>query len=293
MDICGRPAGPLVAQDSNLGTVRLSPGGVGRNIAQNLAQLGVDTRLVTVFGEDAQADALVESCTEAGIDVALSFAVPGGATSTYLYVTDETGEMQVAINDMAILDELAPERLEAHLDAINAADVVVAETNLPTHTLQWIARHVSAPLFVDPISTAKARKLEGLLGSFYALKPNRLEAQMLAGTAIDDEDHLREAARKLLETGLDQAFVSLGADGLLCADARDVVRLPLISGHVVNTTGGGDALMAGLVWAHLQGMGLAESGVAGLAAGSLAVESEHSVSPLLCEASLRARMERR
>ena len=70
MDIAGRATGKLVPRDSNLGTVRLMPGGVGRNIAHNLALLGVDVHLVTCFGQDAQADALVESCTEAGIEAA-------------------------------------------------------------------------------------------------------------------------------------------------------------------------------------------------------------------------------
>ena len=44
MDISGRPDAPLVAQDSNPGKVRLSPGGVARNIAHNLALLGEDGR---------------------------------------------------------------------------------------------------------------------------------------------------------------------------------------------------------------------------------------------------------
>ena len=40
MDIGGYPEGPLAAGDSNPGRVRLSVGGVGCNIARNLALLG-------------------------------------------------------------------------------------------------------------------------------------------------------------------------------------------------------------------------------------------------------------
>ena len=293
LDICGRPDGPLVPSDSNLGTVRLSPGGVGRNIAHNLALLGVDVRLVTCFGEDAQADALVESCMEVGIDIAMSFAVPGGTTSTYLYVTDETGEMQVAINDMAILGQLTPKRLAGHLDAINGASVVVVDTNLPAETLGWIAKHVSAPLFADPISTTKAHRLDGLLGSLHTLKPNRLEAEALSGTSIEDEEDLRVVAQQLLAQGLGRAFVSLGPKGLLCASRQETLLLPLLPCRLVNTTGAGDALMAGLVWAHLEGLDLRDAGLAGLAAGALAVESEQTVNPQMGEEALRARMEGR
>lgn len=290
MDICGRPTGEVVAGDSNLGTVRLSPGGVGRNIAHNLALLGVDVRLVTCFGEDAQADALVESCAVAGIDIAHSFAVAGGATSTYLYVTDAQGEMQVAINDMAILEQLTPERVAERLEVIQGAAAVVVDTNVPAETIRWIAEHVTRPLFCDPISTVKAQRVAAVLGSFCTLKPNRLEAETLSGVAITDEASLGEAAAALLATGLGRAFVSLGSKGVLCAEKDQLVRLPLLPCEVVNTTGGGDAMMAGLVWAYLQGFDLRESGLAGLAASAIAVESPETVSPAMSVAALEKRM---
>ena len=288
MDIAGRPLSALVPRDSNIGTVRLSPGGVGRNIAHNLALLGIDVRLVTAFGEDAQADSLVEGCREAGIDLTHSFVVPGCSTSTYLYVTDELGEMEVAINDMAILNQLTPERLERCLALLEGAAVVVVDTNLPAQTLAWIADHVSAPLFCDPISTAKAARIAPIMGRLHTLKPNLLEARSLAGMGAKAGAEV--AARELLSTGLQRAFVSLGAEGVFCAAQDHTVYLPLLPCHVINTTGGGDAMMAGLVWAHLQGLELEEAGRAGLAASAIAVESGETVSPQMSEAALLKRM---
>ena len=52
MDIGGRPAAVPVMQDSNPGTVGMSLGGVGRNIAHNLSLLGVDTRMLTQLLRD-------------------------------------------------------------------------------------------------------------------------------------------------------------------------------------------------------------------------------------------------
>ena len=215
-----------MAHDSNLGTVRLSPGGVGRNIAHNLALLGVDVRLVTCFGEDAQADALVESCAEAGIDIAHSFVVPGAATSTYLYVTDESGEMQVAINDMAILEHLTPSASPS-ADLLNQAAAVVVDTNLPRddHCAGWPST-VTAPLFCDPISTAKAQRSRARGAPPHA-QAQPLEAEALSGVGIHDEWSLARARSSCLATGLERAFVSLGAEGLLCADRHRSVRLPL------------------------------------------------------------------
>lgn len=293
LDIAGRPVDKLVPHDSALGTIRLSAGGVGRNIAHNLALLGVDVKLVTCFGEDAQADALIESCTEAGVDLAHAFAIHGETTSTYLYVTDETGEMQLAINDMAILEHLTPERLSERHALIEGAAVAVIDTNVPTESLRWMAEHTQAPLFCDPISTTKARKLEGMLDRVFALKPNRLEAEVLSGYAITDDRSLELAVHALLDMGLEQAFVSLGADGLLCATQQGTERLAPLPCHLASTNGAGDAMMAGLVWAHLRGCGPREMGMAGLAASSIAVESAETVNPLMSEQELLARLNKR
>lgn len=290
LDIAGTPAAPLVARDSNPGTVRLSPGGVGRNIAHNLALLGVDVRLVTAFGDDAQAASLMAGCRAAGIDISASLVVPGGATSTYLYVTDEAGEMEVAINDMGILEEMTDERLSERLDLMQGAAVVLVDTNLPAATIAWLTRVVQAPVFCDPISTIKAGKLKDSLGRIHTLKPNRLEAAALTGIDAADEWGLSRCAEALLATGLGRVFLSLGADGLLCAERGRSIRLPLLPCQVVNTTGAGDAMMAALVWAFLRGLDLEASGMAGLAASALAVETPATVNVRLCERALVERM---
>lgn len=290
MDIAGTPSGVLVAHDSNLGTVRLSHGGVGRNIAHNLALLGVDVRLVTAFGEDELAQALRAGCAAAGIDISASVMVPGGSTSTYLYVTDAAGDMEVAINDMAIMERLTPGALRPRLGLLNGAALVLMETNLPEETLAWLATHVEAPLFCDPISTAKARRAKLLLRHIHTLKPNRLQAEALSGVDIHDEWSLSRACDELLATGLRRVFVSLGAEGLICADEERSLRLPNPACDVVNTTGAGDAMMAGLVWAQLQGLDLEESGMAGLAASSIAVQSAQTVNPRMHEAWLKETM---
>lgn len=84
VDIGGQSYAPLVARDSNPGRVRISLGGVGRNIAHNMSLLGVDVRLLTAFGDDLHAQRVAASCGELGIDISHALQVPGGTTSTYL-----------------------------------------------------------------------------------------------------------------------------------------------------------------------------------------------------------------
>ena len=84
IDVGGRSLAPLTAGDSNPGVIRSSLGGVGRNIAHNLALMGAEVKLFTALGGDDGARRIRESCRALGIDLAFSRTVPEAATSGYL-----------------------------------------------------------------------------------------------------------------------------------------------------------------------------------------------------------------
>ncbi len=290
LDIGGTPFAPLVGQDSNPGKVTMSLGGVGRNIAHNMALLGVDVRLLTALGDDMNAQKITTSCIELGIDLAPSLQVPGGATSTYLFLTDEKGDMALAVSDMAIYDHLTPRYLAGKEALLNNARLVVADTNIPAESLRWLAENCKAPVFVDPVSTAKAVKVKPVLGRLHTLKPNRIEAQLLSGVAITDDESLAAAADALLETGLHRVFISLGAEGVYAADhLGGRVKVPCLPARMVNTTGCGDAFMAALAWGWLEGLGLREAALAGEAASAISMEGKETINPDLSVDALRRR----
>lgn len=172
MDIAGTPDAELRTGDSNPGHVTLSPGGVGRNIAENLRRLGREVSLITVLGGDAYAEAIREDCRNIGIDLHCSITDPMGRTSTYLCLNEQNGDLHAAVADMAICEELTPEKLEAVLPEINRGEFLIADANLPERTLEWIAKHVTVPIAADPVSTAKAARLRPLLHRLTFLKPN-------------------------------------------------------------------------------------------------------------------------
>ena len=290
MDIGGVSAAPLVSADSNPGVVRISLGGVGRNIAHNMALLGVDTRLLTAFGDDAHAQRIAASCGELGIDISRALQVPGERTSTYLFIAGERGEMALALSDMEIYRHITPAFLASRAQLLQNAQLVVVDTNIPEEAIRWLADHVKPPIFADPVSTAKGSKLLPVLGRLHTLKPNRIEAELLSGVAITDEDSLNRAADALLATGLRRVFLSLGADGVLAADHSGRVRLPCARGTLVNTTGCGDAFMAALAWAYLEGTGLEGTARAGSAAAAIAMESAETINGAMSADALGERM---
>lgn len=290
VDIGGKSYAPLVAADSNPGTVQVSLGGVGRNIAHNLTLMGTDVRLLTAYGDDIHGQRVAASCSELGIDLSHARHITGGTTSTYLYLMDEQGEMVLAVSDMDICKKITPTYLSGNLGLLQNAQLVVCDANIPEESLIYLAESCSVPLFCDPVSTVKAEKLRPILSKIHTLKPNRLEAELLSGVKIETKEDVALAADKLLEKGVHRLFISMGADGVYAAMGSERLWLPNLPGQMVNTTGCGDAFMGALAWAYLEGMDLKHTALAGLAAGSIAMESDETINPAMSATAIRTRM---
>ncbi len=290
VDIGGRSFGELVAEDSNPGKVQVSLGGVGRNIAHNLSLMGVDVRMLTAYGNDSNGQRIAASCSELGIDVSRALTLSDARTSTYLYIADRRGDMALAVSDMDICQRITPAYLASNSAVLQNAQVVVADTNIPGESLVYLAENCPVPLFCDPVSTQKAEKLRPILHRIHTLKPNRLEAELLSGVTIRSAADAEKAADRLLSMGVHRLFISLGADGVLAAMGDRKIKLNNLPGKMVNTTGCGDAFMAALVWAYLQGSDLEETARAGLAAGAITMESQETIHPALSAAALKGRM---
>jgi len=290
IDIGGFPHGRLAMQDSNPGRVSLSAGGVGRNIACNLARLGVQTWLAAPLGADAFADILRAECARAGVDTSRCFTFPDAASSSYLFIADAAGDMQLAVNDMAICERVTPAALAGLVDFLNGMDAVVLDANLPAEALRFLAENLTPPLLADAVSAAKAPRLAAILPRLRTVKPNALEAEALTGLAVYDRPSAEAAARRLVALGVGQACVTLGERGVCCADGDGALFIPGPPVQLVNATGAGDAFTAALAWAQLRGLGLADSARAGLAAAALAVESARTVSPEMSQDALLARL---
>lgn len=291
IDIGGRSFAPLLPQESNPGSVELCLGGVGRNIAHNLALLGVQTHFITAVGADPWGDTIRSSCASLGIGGDAICTIPGGRTSSYLYIADPQGEMRLALNDMELYEQLTPALLEPHLPLLQGAGAVVLDANLPEETIGWIGDHVQVPLFADPVSAVKAPRLRPVLSRLTGLKPNRQEAALLCGRSIRSREDAVAACEALLQTGLRQVFLSAGARGLLAMSHKANLQLPILSTPIRSTTGCGDAAMAGIVWAHLQGLDLPHEAAAAMAAASIAAESPETVNPAMANDLLQARMQ--
>ena len=275
-DICGRPAQALVRHDSAPGQVSVRHGGVGRNIACDLARLGLRTRFVTALGDDGFGASVREGCRSCGVDMSLTRIVPGARSPVYLYLSDEKGEMDAAVSDMEVMAALTPAYLRAQLSELDESDAVVLDGNLPEETIAFLCEKLRAPIVADPVSTAKAPRFASVLGRLAAIKPNLLEAR-----ALTRKQNPEDCADALLRSGVGSVFLSLGAKGLLAASGEERVLLPCERAELVSATGAGDAATAAVVWAMVRGLDLAAAARAAVMAGAIAAASEEASPPQL------------
>ena len=283
LDIFGYPNNKLIEKDSNVGKVQYNYGGVGRNISHCLKLLGKNVKLITAFGEDSSSEDLKNNCKDLSIDITESLTVKNAHASTYISIADEEGDMIEAISDMEIYENITPLFISSKLDVINHSSVCVIDTNIPQKTIEYIANNTIAPIFVDTVSTTKAKKILNILGKIHTIKPNKIEAEFLTGVEITDNSSLRKAAYKLLSFGIKKVFISLGSKGVFFADKYNCMLVPPIPAKIVNTTGAGDCFMAALIWAYDHGYTTQQMAFAGSVCSSICVEDKNTVSPKISE----------
>jgi pseudouridine kinase len=306
MDIKAHSRRTIELRTSNPGEAVTTPGGVGRNIAENLARLGTTTHLVAPVGRDAFGDQLVDHARSVGISVD-HVVRTDGATGTYLAVLDPDGELFVAVANMAITDTVTVAQLGAARDLIPHADLLVVDGNLPPSAVAWLLDHaaaVSVQVVVDPVSVAKARHFRETLDPsrpVLAMTPNLDELSALVGRAVpNSRAAVAKAARELHTRGIEHVWVRRGTRGSLLSSAgsakRPVVEeIPAPAVEVADVTGAGDAMTAGFVHALLRGNTPLDAARFGQMAAALTVATTDTVradlSATLIDTALRTESE--
>jgi pseudouridine kinase len=284
IDIKAKTIASYISATSNPGNVTFTPGGVARNIAHNLASLGVRVALISAIGNDPPGEITIAATGAAGVD--LSLCLRGDApTGAYVALLDEKGELVSAVNNMRILESLKPENVKPHQAALQAAKLIVVDCNVRPDLLDYLAFHFSEKLVVEPVSVAKSQKLRTLLEKHevFMATPNRDQLK-----ALTDTDDMDLACLELHERGLQNLVVHLGSEGALLSSGKGMKKIQCAShAQVRDVTGAGDAAVAGLVYGLTKGYDIAKSAQFGQAAASLVLSSTSSTAPGLTETALQ------
>ena len=140
IDISAKYISPVTASgDSHQGQIFTSAGGVARNIAENLARLGSAVQLITALGDDGFSAHVRASLNLPLLDVSACYTPPNARSDSYLSLYDMRGELVSAVNQMQLVNKLTPSYLQTFRTQITSAALIIADCNLPSDTIYWLA----------------------------------------------------------------------------------------------------------------------------------------------------------
>lgn len=257
-----RVAGPVRPGSSNpVQSASESFGGVVRNVAENLARLGLPVQLLTAVGQDSAGRALLDHAARCQIDAGASLVLADALTGSYTAVLLADGAMHLALAHMDLCEQMTPAWLADSRAQRRGAGLVVADLNLPQDTLAELVdeagRPDAPPLALVAVSEAKMARLPERLAGVRLLVLNRGELAAWAQRRLDSPAAVAQAVGALRAAGVRDVVLTLGAAGLAHTGPDGVLvtlpASPLPPGAVVDVTGAGDALAAGLCHALYRG----------------------------------------
>ena len=263
------------------GKISFHHGGVARNIAHNLYLLGHEVRLMTVFGDDDFAERLMTDCNQIGIDLSLSTQFKNAKSPIFLSFNDKEGNMQSAVSDIMLNNNMDLNWLKSQMDAISCSDIVVADTLLSIEALTYLIGHCEVPLYLDTVSPGKAVRLSKAMEKserpyVFAIKCNHAEAKTITG-----ETDAIVASKILNAKGINHVYLTTGANGVIHCSNSKASSFSALSTEIVNVTGSGDAFFAGIIHANAIGIFGEKAIPFGLKAARHNIESEALVNPAL------------
>jgi pseudouridine kinase len=286
LDVKGQAAQPLQRGTSIPGTIHSSSGGVARNIAENLARLGVSTTLLSAVGGDRPGQRILGQAAEAGIDISQMLVVPETDTGAYLALFDHEGRLIFGLDDTRITAAIRPRYIYDNRRLFRDASMIVLDASPHRETLKTIfrlARHYGVPVCADPTSVTLASRLRPHLRDLLLVAPNVQEAEVLCRCSIPAGDHgaALAAVKTLISRGVQIAIITMAEEGLCYATSEESGSVPAVQTEVVDLTGGGDALTAAVVFALLNDIPVSEAMQLGCSAASLTIACDQTTVPNL------------
>ncbi|VYU07194.1 kinase [Clostridium tertium] len=284
VDIIGFSRKKYNSRDSIPGNIKISLGGVCRNIAENLARVNVNTSFISVLGGDDQGKNILNNSKEIGYNMEHSLILENEYTPTYMAILNENGEMESAVVDMECLNKIDSNFIDTKAEIIRNAEYMVVDSDHP-ELLEHILKKYSkdTKFILDPVSATKASKIKHLVKYFHTIKPNRLEAEVLCGFKINNDEDLKRACDYFLDQGVTNVFISLDSDGIYYKNNTEEGKLKTSAVSVKNVTGAGDSFVAGIGYGYLNNLSLIDTVKYAIAMSIITIIHEDTINPNMSE----------
>jgi pseudouridine kinase len=271
--------------DSNPGYMKKSLGGVGRNIAENLARLQIPTTLITPLGQDGYQNMILDQAKQIGLNI---LPIEIKETPLYVSIINEGGEDLIGVALMDEITSIKHDDITKYHAELDQAELIVLDTNLSEDLLGYLLKTYAHKTYVDAISGQKASKLKPFLKDIHTLKMNFIEAKTIAGFGEDSFEGLDALGQFFIDQGVKEIFLTLGEKGVYYASHDMAMFRSSVPIKVINSTGAGDAFFAGVIYATIHKKDLVSYGIGN---ACLNLIDEHAVALDLSDQKLEETIE--
>ncbi len=265
VDIKGFPDDVYSPTGRNAGRVETVHGGVGRNVAEDIANMELRPKLVSIVDDTASGAEVLAKLHKHKVNTDYVLTQPDGM-GIWLAVFDNTGDLAGSISKRPNMDALA-DLLEEKGDEIFAdADSIVVEIDMDHEIIKRVFRYAEKygkKVFAVVSNMVIASQRRDFLKSIDCFVCNLQEAGILFVddfTPLSPEELTEELYRRISKANIPSMVVTLGSRGAVYA-AKDGDRgfYPPETVKVRDTTGAGDAFCAGVAAGLTYGKSLREA----------------------------------
>lgn len=257
--------------------VRLDWGGKGFNVTRSLRQFGIESLALGWVG-GGTGKMLADGLLRMGIQTDFVWVDQETRTNTTILEADSDWHIKINEPGPPVTNEDVDQLFNKVSGYAKKDDLWILSGSLPLDVderfyaeLIQLLHERGARVYLDASGPALRY---GCQEAPFLAKPNAYEASQILGYTIADEEDAKRAALPFLRMGMEYLALTMGESGLLLASQYEMVFASAPRVTARNTVGSGDSLLAGLIYAQLQGMTLTDVARWAVATGSASVESE-------------------
>ena len=285
VDIKGFPDNQYSPTGRNAGRIEMVHGGVGRNVAEDIANLELRPRFVSMVDDTPQGEDVVRKLKNHKTDVDYVVAVPDGM-GIWMVVFDNSGDVAGSISKRPKMDAMV-KLLEENGDEIfKDADSIIIEIDMDKDivkkTFEFAAKY-NKKVFAVVANMNIATQRRDFFQSIDCFVCNILEAGILFAddfSHLSPEEMAKELSDRVMSARIPSMVVTMGGDGSVWADMQGNYGVqPAKKVIVRDTTGAGDAFCAGVAVGLTYGKTLAESAEIGTRLAASVITISENVCP--------------
>ena len=285
VDIKGYPEAGFIPTGRNAGRVEQIHGGVGRNVAEDVANCELRPTFVSLVDESGTGVDVVRKLESHKVDTRFIRTTPDGM-GTWLAVFDDSGDVAASISKRPNLMPIADILDEQGDQIFRDADSVIIEIDIDKEIVKRVfrlAREHGKKVYGVVANMRIALERRDFLQSLSCFVCNQQEAGILFTddyTGKTPEEMVPIVSNKVAAARIPSMIVTMGSQGAVYADMDGNAGFcPAKKVNVRDTTGAGDAFCAGAAIGLTYGKSLAEACEIGARLAASVIVTSESVCP--------------